>query len=415
MMRIFIAAFFLTLVVTACNEPEATINKGQELKVGKWLFELQIPQATLPFEAQLSRSDSGYSLIIMNAKERIRAKQTLLQNDSIVFLMPYFHSHIHLSILNDSAAVGYWIDQSRGPDYKIGLRAQYHEKGSRFSTGAADNTLSIGGSWKVTFSPGKEGESLAMGIFQQQAGVVTGTFLTETGDYRFLEGNIDGNIMKLSCFDGSHAFLFTAEINDEGRLTGDFWSGSHWKEDWVGVRDTSFSLTHPDSITNYKDSNSIYALTFMDLNGGDYSFSSDDLKSKVLIVQIMGSWCPNCADESHLFSLLYEKYKNEGLEVIGVAYERMNNTEDALKQLRYYKESIGANYPILYGGNASKKEAAEDFYMLDDITSFPTALFIDRKGQIRKIHTGFYGPGTGKYYDNYKKEMVEFLEILLLE
>ena len=58
-------------------------------------------------------------------------------------------------------------------------------------------------------------------------GRVTGTFLTETGDYRYLEGVVDGDSLKLSCFDGSHAFLFHAAL-DQDSFRGRFWSGTHW-------------------------------------------------------------------------------------------------------------------------------------------------------------------------------------------
>ena len=55
----------------------------------------------------------------------------------------------------------------------------------------------------------------AKGIFFQKDGdVVTGTFRTKTGDYRYLEGVMDGNRLKLSTFDGAHAFLFTATVSD---------------------------------------------------------------------------------------------------------------------------------------------------------------------------------------------------------
>jgi hypothetical protein len=47
--------------------------------------------------------------------------------------------------------------------------------------------------------------------------------------------------------------------------------------------------------------------------------------------------------------------------------------------------------------------------------SFPTTLIIDKKGSIRKIHTGFNGPATGKYYTDFKKEMSVFINQLLAE
>jgi len=49
------------------------------------------------------------------------------------------------------------------------------------------------------------------------------------------------------------------------------------------------------------------------------------------------------------------------------------------------------------------------------ISAFPTSIFIDKKGKIRKIDSGFNGPATGEYYTKFKKEFEQFVEKLLAE
>jgi hypothetical protein len=44
---------------------------------------------------------------------------------------------------------------------------------------------------------------------------------------------------------------------------------------------------------------------------------------------------------------------------------------------------------------------------------FPTTLFVGRDGTVQKIHTGFYGPGTGEHYAAYKKEFYSIVDKLL--
>ena len=51
--------------------------------------------------------------------------------------------------------------------------------------------------------------------------------------------------------------------------------------------------------------------------------------------------------------------------------------------------------------------------MIDGVKSYPTTLYIDKNGKIIKTYTGFYGPGTGSYYENYLKETELFLKELL--
>ena len=409
----------LSLVVTlaiSCNQTGAGTQKERgELKVGPWIFELQGKGAVIPFTADISTGDSSYVLVVRNARERIKVDAEVIAEDSLIFTMPFFHSELHCTLVDSTEIRGYWTDINRGKDYKLEMWARFDEGSVRFHMPSSTDNFNFSGKWHVTFSPATDDEESAIGLFNQNEDRVTGTFITETGDYRFLEGNASGDSMKLSCFDGSHAFVFHCVNTSDSTLTGEFWSGNHYHTNWTGKKDMNYQLSHPDSLTTYDDSNSVFDLSFIDTKGHPFLLSKAGLEGKVVIIQILGSWCPNCADESHLFSLLYDRYKNEGLDIIGVSYEKMKKLDDALKQIEYFKESLGAPYPILYGGRASKLDASEDFYMLSGISSFPTAIFIDRKGKIRKIHTGFYGPGTGDYHERYKKELNDFIQELLDE
>jgi hypothetical protein len=53
--------------------------------------------------------------------------------------------------------------------------------------------------------------------------------------------------------------------------------------------------------------------------------------------------------------------------------------------------------------------------MLKGTVSFPTTIFIDRSGKVRRIHTGFTGPGTGEHYHQFVKEFNVFMSELLGE
>jgi hypothetical protein len=85
------------------------------------------------------------------------------------------------------------------------------------------------GRWSAIIGEG-DGRDTTVGEFKQVGQKVTGTFLTTTGDYRFLEGTVSGDQLYLSCFDGGHAFLFTAKIADTNTLTdGKFFAGLSWQ------------------------------------------------------------------------------------------------------------------------------------------------------------------------------------------
>jgi hypothetical protein len=57
----------------------------------------------------------------------------------------------------------------------------------------------------------------------------------------------------------------------------------------------------------------------------------------------------------------------------------------------------------------------ESLPMLNNFLAFPTTIIIDRKGNVRRIHTGFSGPATGVHFTEFKKEFELFIDTLLNE
>jgi len=229
-----------------------------------------------------------------------------------------------------------------------------------------------------------------------------------------LEGIVNDDSLKLSCFDGSHAFLFLAALKGDS-LIGSFRSGTHWEEPWVAVRNEAFALQNPDSLTSLREGYDMVNFRFPDLDGQLVSTSDPIFKGKALMVQIMGSWCPNCVDETNLLNELYNKYKDKGLEVIAIAFERYPDSTQAMAGLRHFQKTLGVTHPLLYGGLATKENTAVKLPFLDRIMSYPTCIFVDRNGKVRRIRTGFYGPGTGEHYVKYKRNLEAFVQQLLEE
>ena len=135
-----------------------------------------------------------------------------------------------------------------------------------------------------------------------------------------------------------------------------------------------------------------------------------DPNAKITAIQILGTWCPNCMDESRYYaSTLFPKYKNKGLAIVGLAFEYKGSDSLIESRISRFKNDLGIQYPIVKAGNASKTEASDLFPQLSKIISFPSTIFLNQKGEILRVHTGFYGPGTGKYFEEYVKETEAFL------
>lgn len=396
----------LLLTIVGC-----TSNKPPSHLKGKWRFVFKVGQEQLPFNAEIIQESNRLQFYTVNGDERIRADEFEVRGDSLFIRLPIFNTAL-IGKLEAGNIKGNYFDYSRKGDYQIPFSAT-KDSTSRFAI-KGKPTQDVSGKWKVAFSPGSDNEYPALGVFEQKGNQAFGTFLTTTGDYRYLEGNVFGDSLFLSCFDGSHVFLFKAKVNDT-RIEGDFWSGNHWQENWSGTRDENYELPNPNSLTFIKHGYSKLDFSFKNLNEETVSLTDKKFQDKVVIVQIMGSWCPNCMDETAYLVSLYNKFHQQGLEVVSLAFEKSDNVETNIHSLKRLKEHFDIPYEILIAGKASKTEAAQKLPMLNHVLSFPTSIFIDREGNVRKIHTGFSGPGTGEYYREFVEETDQFVSELLIE
>lgn len=420
-MKYPLLAVVAALLLNSCANRGVTENAPttvqSPLKTGIWRMTFDLNGKTLPVNFDLRAEANTFVATIYNGSEKIQSLPFVLRDDSVFFRLPIFESEFKARILNSGELSGAWFNYSRCCGYNLPIHA-VHGQTQRFEETQANNKpLDVAGKWKVTFSPGTEDQYMAIGLFEQKGLRVTGTFLTETGDYRYLDGNVNNSGFSLSCFDGSHAFLFESnlKVGSSNELEGTFYSGKHWKEPWIAVRDEQFELTNPDSLTFIKPGYNGLSFTFPNLNHQDVSFPSAAYENKVVIVQIMGSWCPNCMDETAYLKEVYGKYHSKGLEIISLCFERSDDFEIAAKNVANHRNHLQAPWEFLIAGNASKDKAAQVLPMLNHVMSFPTSIFIDRRGLVRKIHTGFYGPGTGSYYDRFVEKNQTFIEKLLSE
>jgi len=384
------------------------------IKKGKWNAELELNENdVLPFDMLIEKKGKGLKFCVINGDERIPLDSPVLVNDSVHLKFPFFNSELVFHVDSKKSLSGYWQNFNKGDNYRIPFTSR-RKKTSRFSNvKKKTGGLNYHGKWEVEFEPNTDSSYPAIGVFKQDenSNQVTGTFLTETGDYRFLAGNSIGDSVYLSCFDGSHAFLFKA-FNTKGDLHGKFFSGSHWQSEWVAKRNESIELTSPDDLTYLKDSSS-FVFDLKSIDGGSFSFPNEQTKDKVVIIQIMGTWCPNCLDETIYYKDLYDKYNNQGLEIISIGYENGDSFEQHVNSINRLKNKLGLEFTFLVGGNAKKDLASEHFNMLNEIISFPTSIYIGRDGKVKRIHTGFNGPGTGSYYEDYTKTTNALVEYLL--
>ncbi len=411
----YLIAFGL-LYFTNCEQEAKKLPRN--LREGIWRAVLHLPENDMPFNFRIEKTANQQlnTMYLLNGEESIPIEQLTFKDDSVWIRMHIFDTQIAAHI-SDGQLTGEWrkFGYKKG-GYAIPLTAQWNDS-SRFQLSQAPTSADISGTWQVSFYDEENIPEQSVGIFKvEENSSLTGTFLTTTGDYRYLQGNISGEQFLLSCFDGEHAFLFKASIvNADSLANGVFYSGKHWKQTWSAHRNERAALPDPNTLTYLKEGYERLSFSFPNLDSNMVSLANARYQNKVTIVKLLGSWCPNCMDETAFLAPFYKKYHSQGLEIIGLAYERTTEFAKAKKRLEILKKRFDIQYELLYAGTNKKAEATKTLPMLNRIVAFPTTIFIDKQGIVRKIHTGFSGPGTGKYYQQTIEEITLFTEKLLSE
>lgn len=404
------------IFLLACSDDVFEEEKtAATLTEGTWIFTFQpsLENGT-PVDVELIKEGDSFKMIFSNDTEKIVYDNLVIEDNKFKITDPVFNSWFEGKVINANKIQGVWHKENK--EYKvpfIGVRSELERfKKPELMT---DLHVDVTGKWQVDFSKDNaEDHYPAIALFKQDGEHLSGTFLTETGDYRFLEGNMYNDNMYLSCYDGAHLFLFKATMKND-TLIGHFWSGNHWDEPWIAYRNDAVELSNPDSLTYLKEGFDNLSFSFPNTNGEMISLADEKYQGKVVVVNIMGPWCPNCKDETAYLSDLYSDNKEKGLEIIALSFNKTDDFETSKITLNKLKTHFNAEYDFLIAGKANKIEAAKALPMLNHVMSYPTSIFIDRKGNIRKIRTGFYGPSTGDYYLRYTEQTNDFIAKLLAE
>ena len=400
-MRYFVI-FLGFIFITSCDN---VVN--EKLDLGWYVGNLEVEKDKyLPFDFSVINDST---LVVSNSSELVEFKVEYLQ-DSIFIKSKIFEGYIK-GVLDKGVINGVFIIES------LDRSIPFHSVNSsdRFDIQFEENKKLTLNSWKFIFNPDLANESYSIGMFESIGNnKINATFRTNTGDYGFMQGGYKDNKLLLSTFNGSRAYLLEAEFKGDS-IKGVIYQGNHSKMTIKGVVDNDFKLADAYALTYLKNNNASFDFSFENTKGDLVSINDDVYTDKSLVIQLMGSWCPNCLDES----IFYVDYLNNNVlkdvEFIGLAFEYAKTKELAINSILKLKNEIGINYPILlaqYGGT-NKKEALKKFPMLNNIISYPTTIFVNKSKEVVKIHTGFNGPATGEKYIDFVKEFDKTIKSMI--
>ena len=401
----------LFLNMVACK-PGINIDKKFILSYSQWRGTITTAGGELPFLFSLKKlsNTDGVSFELENGDEVISSREIEIIGDSIIIRLPVYEAVLIAGINQTGDSLKGSLHRVRFDQTIITPFQAVAKQPYKFAAHRPGQPENFEGMWKTRFITSNPSDtSLAIGKFTQNGINISGTFLTPTGDYRFLSGIADGDSMYLSGFDGSMIFLFNA------RKVGNTMSGEYFNTGKIGTKfeatlDSTFKLPDPFNLTQLKRKSNIF-ITLPD--SSVLNFSTGKFEGKVVVLNIMGTWCANCGDETAFMAELYRKYHDRGLEIVGLAFERTNMPEKAADNLDRMRKRFNVPYELIHAGKADAKEVIQRLNFLKNLFAYPTTIILNKKGEVAAVHTGFSGPGTGSYFESYKKNFSLQLEEML--
>jgi thiol-disulfide isomerase/thioredoxin len=380
-----------------------------ENKTQLWNAEIKFSnEHILRFQVETLKSDTStyyHEINIINGDEKIPLKHHK-QGESLaksIWQFP-FQSELHLN--NSKELKGFFIKIETKESYpltsSLAIISEENNVGkinrfppNEFNRNSDKNIFPFAERFSIKLRSNSENSKSAIGEFIQKpnSNEYYGSILTETGDYRYLAGNRYGNKLFLSTFDGVHAYTFFIDIKENGEITGRHFSGANYSEPFIGISDSVSKLRNPYGITLGKV-NSKVDIKLPEYETGEIVHLITG-RGNVTLIQVMGSWCPNCLDESAFFK---ELSTYDDLDIYALAFEKSSNRDESISAIKKVVEYLDLNYPILFAGKA-QSGAVEDMLPIKNFISYPTYLLYNREGKLIEVHAGFSGPATQGYED----------------
>jgi thiol-disulfide isomerase/thioredoxin len=384
----------------------------------------------VPFDLDIQRTPGGLRAALVNGSDRIDFSSVAVNNDA--------QQRTQITLRLDQYDATLIAHCTKGRARCDALEGQYtRQRGSllvHYDFGARCPPASpmpehisapapqLASDWQFTFTDasGKPAsESNAPAHFTQSGNHVEGTIAPISGDYGLLTGKLyagDEPALHLSRFDGIHALRLDGRLVAPGRIEGVFHVAPGEALNFVAtssaVAATGFEeAEHLTSVANPSEPFRFHA---QDAAGAVITQSDPLFRGKVVLLDIFGTWCPNCHDEAPVLQSLYAEFHARGLEIVGLSYEYVDDPARTQRLLQLYRGKYSITFPLLLAGTTEPGQIQKTLPQLRNFGAYPTTIFLDRHGRVRLIHAGFSGPATGRL-DELKQSFQQTIAKLLDE
>jgi thiol-disulfide isomerase/thioredoxin len=377
---------------------------------GLWNATINLNGTEIPFKIEFAGDGANVKGWFFNGEEHENSTGGTFENGSLVL---NFESYV--SVLRATLKNGVLDGEYRS---RRGEALPFHAVRATARPAPKVKAPDISGIWYLEgVDSRKHDEKAWQLVIRQKDAEVSGAILRVDGDTGTLTGSYRDGKFVLSHFSGARAALLEIKPESDGTLRVEL-KGQHHEGAITAVRPDQARAkglpapTDADQHTGVKDPTKPFNFSFPDLNGKIVSNTDERFQGKVVLVNITGSWCPNCHDEDEFLPALYNKYHSQGLEIVALNFEEPEQLADPTR-LKTLIQEYGIKYTVLLGGETSS--AKDKLTQAQDWDSWPTTFFVGRDGLVKKVHAGFPSPGSGKLFDEAKGEFVAEVEKLLGE
>jgi len=376
---------------------------------GRWDATVTIRGVAIPFRLDLSGEGGAFTGSLFNGDVPVTPTSAKLQDGAVTLAFDQLPMTITAEYKDgrlDGRIAGRALDRDGSAFTAVRHIAAPDQPG---------NVPSIGGVWEIAHETAK-GEKAWRFIVRQTGDEVAAAILRVDGDTGSLTGHWQDGRFVLSHFDGTRPALMEVVPQPDGALDIELKTGRPGKLIAYRMEEArEKGVPEPanfDTHTKVKDPSEPFRFRFPDLDGKVWSNEDPRFKGKVVLVNITGTWCPNCHDEAPYLEQLYRKYHERGLEMVALDFEEPEQ-QAQLTRPRAFVRKYGIEYLYLIAG--APDELQDKVTQLVNLNTWPATIFIGRDGLVKGIHAGFAGPASGDFYRQLDREYTSTIERLLAD
>lgn len=397
------AAVLWISVALGCAAPAAAADS----LTGRWDATLTLHGVSIPFRLDFSGDGADFTGSLFNGD--IPVTPTSAQFEEGTAVLNFDQLPIKLTAtIKDGQLDGRIEGRFAGPG-----GAPFHAKRYAPPPPPVGEVPSIAGLWEIAHETVK-GEKAWRFIVRQSGPEVRAAILRVDGDTGSLIGRWREGRFVLSHFDGTRPALMEITPGKDGSLVIEQPAGrdgrliAYRAEEAraKGIPEPADFAAH----TKVRDPKAPFTFRFADADGKIWSNEDPKFAGKVLLVNITGTWCPNCHDEAPYLEQLYKKYRDRGLEIVALDFEEPEQ-QAQLSRARAFVKKYGIDYTYLIAG--APGELQDKVTQLVNLNTWPATIFIGRDGMVKAIHAGFAGPASGDFYRQLDQEYTSTIERLL--